>query len=287
MAEGELGRMYADGEAICKEGEKGNAMYVIQSGKVQITKKTPTGQMNIATLGSGEIFGEMALFDKLERSATVTASGSARVLSIDRKKLFRSISRDPTLVFKVLESMSHRIRSLDEQLAELKKSKLDADRMCLSVEESCAVTLEKARNIISADNGSIMLLEEDTKDLVIKAAFGTEAGEKVRLTAGEGLAGAVLSSASAEMVNNVSLDTRFKPGAMRLRSILCAPLKCGDEVFGVINLSNSSERLFSLEDLKVLDSLASYASIAIEQARSFARLDGATEAFLRRAGELP
>lgn len=91
-------------------------MYVIQSGEVKITKKLVSDYTAIATLNAGEIFGEMALFDKLPRSATAMASGEARVLSIDKKKLFSTISQDPTLAFKIIETMSRRIRRLDENL---------------------------------------------------------------------------------------------------------------------------------------------------------------------------
>lgn len=118
MRNGELGRVYNDGEVICREGEKGDGMYVIQSGKVLITKKTQAGDLTLASLQSGDFFGEMALFDKMPRSATAAAQGEARVLSIDKKKLFLSISHDPTLVFKILETMSARIRKLDDILAE-------------------------------------------------------------------------------------------------------------------------------------------------------------------------
>ncbi len=118
MRDGELGRVYKDGELICAEGEKGDVMYVIQTGKVAITKQSPSGEIALATLRRGEIFGEMALFDKMPRSATARAQGDARVLGIDRKKLFRTISHDPTMVFRMLETMSRRIRSLDARLAD-------------------------------------------------------------------------------------------------------------------------------------------------------------------------
>lgn len=117
MKDGELGRVYAAGETICIEGDNGEAMYVVQSGKVKITKHASTGELTLATLRSGDIFGEMSLFDTLPRSATATALGEARVLSIDKEKLFESISRDPTLAFKIIETMSSRIRKLNESLS--------------------------------------------------------------------------------------------------------------------------------------------------------------------------
>lgn len=121
MIESELGKNYADGEVICREGEEGSEMFIIQAGNIRITKKTDSGNVGIAELHVGDIFGEMALFERQPRSATATAVGEARVLRVDKKKLFQLINRDPTLVFKMLESMSQRIRSLDEELAKLKK----------------------------------------------------------------------------------------------------------------------------------------------------------------------
>ena len=129
MKTGELGRVYAHEEVICREGEIGDVMYVIQSGKVMISKQSATGQLTLATLGSGDFFGEMALFDKLPRSATAMALGEARVLSIDRKKLFRSISHDPTLVFKMLETMSSRIRKLDDSLTGQSEAKTEMQKI--------------------------------------------------------------------------------------------------------------------------------------------------------------
>lgn len=124
MKERELGRTYKDGEIICREGEKGKNMHVIQSGKVNVIKKTAEGTLTLSTLKEGEIFGEMALFDHLPRSATVKAAGETRILTIDRKGLFPRISKDPTLAFKILESMSKRIRDLSEEVTHLKRNLL-------------------------------------------------------------------------------------------------------------------------------------------------------------------
>jgi GAF domain-containing protein len=285
MKEGELGRLYTDGEIIFNEGEKGESMYVIQEGKVMILKKTPTETLTIATLESGDIFGEMSLFDKLPRSATATACGEARVLSIDKKKLFSTISRDPTLVFKILETMSQRIRKLNENLCELKKNGSVIMKMHFSVENTCRMVLDEAKNIIKADNGSVMLLDDDS-GLSIKSAFGLKSKAKLKLCAGEGVAGDVLSTGKAELVNNVTMDRRFKTGDIRIKSMLCVPLKYDNITLGVINMSNCSEKLFTIEDLKMLDALAIYASTAIQNARQFTHLKAATEKILIHASML-
>jgi len=283
MKEGELGRVYSDGEIIFKEGDIGESMYVIQDGTIHIIKKAASGEVIIATLKSGEVFGEMALFDRLPRSASARASGEARVLSIDKKKLFSSINRDPTLVFKLLDSMSQRIRKIDEELMKLKKSNLDILQTLIDVDETCNFILKEIKHLIPADNGSIMLLTEKEPSLVIKAAFGTEYNPKVRLGAGEGIAGDVLRTGKAELINDAPKDPRFKSGAAHIRSLLCVPLKWESHILGVINMSRGSEKLFTLDDLKLLHSVAVHASIAIENAKNYSRIKIITDEVLRHA----
>ena len=123
MIGGELGKIYRDGEVIFREGEPGQVMYLVQFGQVKITKTTTDGELTLATLSSGDLFGEMALFDRLPRSATAAASGEARVLSIDKRKLLTTMTRDPTVAFHLLASMSKHIRQLDDELAAYRHQK--------------------------------------------------------------------------------------------------------------------------------------------------------------------
>jgi putative methionine-R-sulfoxide reductase with GAF domain len=283
MNESELGRIYSDGEIIFREGDAADALYVIQSGKINVTKKATSGELVIATLQSGEIFGEMALFDRLPRSATARASGNATILTIDKKKLFSTISRDPTLVFKLLESMSQRTRKLDEELMQLKKSNIDISHFFIDVDEACNLIMAEAKNIVSADNGSIMLFDDEVKSLAIKAAFGTEWDPKMRFAVGEGIAGDVLSTGKAELINNVSIDSRFKSGAAHIKSMLCVPLKWKSNNFGVINMSKDSEKFFTLDHLKLLHSIAIYASVAIGNAQNVSKFKNVMDEILRNA----
>jgi len=111
MRRGALGHVYADGEVIIRQGEIGDCMHVIQEGQVEILRDIDGKHLRMATLGAGEFFGEMALFERIERSATVRAVGSARILTIDKTTLLRRIQEDPGLAFRMLESLCHRIRT--------------------------------------------------------------------------------------------------------------------------------------------------------------------------------
>ena len=117
MYEGALGREYVDGEVICRQGEPGEKMFVIQSGRVVVE----VDDVFVTELKAGDLFGEMAIVDRRPRSATVRAQGPARVLTLDKKSFLRQVHEDPSLAYRILETMSHRVRQLDGELAELRR----------------------------------------------------------------------------------------------------------------------------------------------------------------------
>jgi len=117
MVKGALGKIYTDGEVIIEQGREGKCFYVVQSGRVEVVQASEQGERRLAILETGGSFGEMAIFEKEVRSATIRAVGEARVLRVDQKTLYRRIQEDPLLAVSLLKSMSKRIRDLSEQLA--------------------------------------------------------------------------------------------------------------------------------------------------------------------------
>ena len=112
-------RTYEDGEVIVSEGEAGAEMFIIQSGRVAVSKKTADGDLHLATLERGDFFGEMSLLESQPRNATVRAVGPTKLLAIRSGELLMKIRRDPTFAFELLQRMSGRIRLLDEEIARL------------------------------------------------------------------------------------------------------------------------------------------------------------------------
>lgn len=121
MEEGALGREYSDGEIICREGEIGNCLYVIQAGEVDVVREESGSEVVISSLQPGAIFGEMAIIDRQPRSRTIRAKGKARVLTLDKKAFLRRVHEDPSLAFQILRQMSLRIRSQDQEIARLRQ----------------------------------------------------------------------------------------------------------------------------------------------------------------------
>jgi len=120
MTTGALGTAYHDGEPIVRQGEMGDSMFVIQQGTVEVLREEGGRTFRLTLLGPGDLFGEMALCEKECRSATVRAVGDARVLTVDKRTFLRRVQEDPSLAFRVLQTMSARIRSLDGEIARLR-----------------------------------------------------------------------------------------------------------------------------------------------------------------------
>ena len=125
MVRGALGKRYKDGEIIIRQGKTGDSMYVVQSGRVEVVQHAKKcEEQHLAFLEVGDFFGEMAVFEKEVRSATVRAVGEARVLKVDKKTLLRRIREDPLQAVNLLKTMSHRIRDLDAEIARHRKTHL-------------------------------------------------------------------------------------------------------------------------------------------------------------------
>ena len=125
MSQGALGKIYHDGEVIIRQGEVGDGLFVIQEGQLEILSENEGNQSRIRVAGKGELIGEMAIFERQPRSATVRALGEARVLTVDRKNFLRRINEDPSLAFRLVETMSHRVRELSAEIVRLKAARAE------------------------------------------------------------------------------------------------------------------------------------------------------------------
>ena len=119
MTTGELGKIFHDGELIVKQGEKGNCMYVIQDGKVEIIREKVGAKVSLARLGAGDFFGEMAVFESEVRSASVRALGEVRVITIDKKNFLSRMHEDPSIAYRIIKTLTKRLRDMDQEVDSL------------------------------------------------------------------------------------------------------------------------------------------------------------------------
>jgi CRP/FNR family transcriptional regulator, cyclic AMP receptor protein len=129
LDDGELARIaeicreqsHHPGQTIFKEGEPGNRLFLILEGDVRISRDIPgSGEEALAILKPGACFGEMAVFDRSERSTDAISNGGCRLLTISRADLEIVLDLDPEMAGKVLRSMvrllSIRLRATNDNL---------------------------------------------------------------------------------------------------------------------------------------------------------------------------
>ncbi|MGD8376564.1 MAG: cyclic nucleotide-binding domain-containing protein [Acidobacteriota bacterium] len=119
MASGEtglMGRRYAADDVIFQQGDRGEAMFVIQSGKVELVRRDGDREFHLGTFGRGDFFGEPALFDDEIRRFTARAVEESFVFTLERSGLLRRVHEDPSMTFRLMERMSRRIRDLEDSL---------------------------------------------------------------------------------------------------------------------------------------------------------------------------
>ncbi|MCS6971686.1 MAG: Crp/Fnr family transcriptional regulator [Leptospiraceae bacterium] len=110
------GKQFNAGEIIFCEFEPGNSFYLIQTGRVKISKVVKDKEKTMDILGAGDIFGEMAILEEQPRSATATAIEPVTVLHFDRENFVTMMMSQPQLALKLLVVFSKRIYDAKRRL---------------------------------------------------------------------------------------------------------------------------------------------------------------------------
>jgi CRP-like cAMP-binding protein len=114
------GRSYNPGDVIFHEGDVGNEMFIIQSGKVKIAKQLKDGvEKTLVILGPGDFFGEMAVIDKDVRSANAVSLEASRLIALDEEVFEMHMQTNPKIVKKILKNLTSRLREANQQIANL------------------------------------------------------------------------------------------------------------------------------------------------------------------------
>jgi signal transduction histidine kinase len=149
----------------------------------------------------------------------------------------------------------------------------------LDLDEVLRLAMQGINEIIQAEAGSLLLLDETTSTLVFRMSLHGDVRQSPPLTLemGQGIAGWVAKEGEPLLVPDVTTEPRFfKEGAEKFdlsaRSILCVPLVIRDHVIGAIELVNKLDGKFTQEDLELLNSMAATIAIALENARLYTEL---------------
>ncbi len=114
-----LGKVFPPGTVLFREGERGKEMFVIQSGKVKISKEVRGEEQTLATIGAGEFFGEMAILNNKPRSASATVIDESKMLVIDPKTFESMIRGNTEIAIRMIKKLSQRLQEADDQIESL------------------------------------------------------------------------------------------------------------------------------------------------------------------------
>ncbi len=118
MPERDIGyeKQLKEGEILFSEGDEGEEMYLIKSGKIRIVKEMGKGEKKtLAVLEGGSFFGEMAVLDKSPRSASAVADTDTELIIVDRDAFLRKINENPFIKY-VISTLTNRLRKTDDML---------------------------------------------------------------------------------------------------------------------------------------------------------------------------
>jgi CRP/FNR family cyclic AMP-dependent transcriptional regulator len=107
------------GDVLFREGDPGNDLYVVESGRIAIANKSFDGRESVvALMEAGDVFGEMSLFDGQGRSAEARALEASRVNAVPFEPLRELFREQPDLLWSVVSLLARRIRNMDVALAD-------------------------------------------------------------------------------------------------------------------------------------------------------------------------
>ena len=135
--------------SLFRAGDEGDAMYLIERGKVRISMQATDGRhMTLTELGRGDFFGEMALLDGERRSADAIVAEDARLAVLSREHFLSFVRSSPDVALELLTALANRLRHTDELL------RRSATRN-VNVEEAAQLTFaDRAADLIAEFGGS-------------------------------------------------------------------------------------------------------------------------------------
>jgi len=108
------------GERLFSEGDAGDRLYIILSGKMKLTKAAPDGRENLLSVhGPGEMFGELSLFDPVPRTSSANAVTQAELAGVAHDELRKFLATRPEVAMHMLQALAQRLRRINEVKADL------------------------------------------------------------------------------------------------------------------------------------------------------------------------
>jgi CRP-like cAMP-binding protein len=114
-----FGKRFPAATVLFREGDRGEEMFILQSGKVKISKKIRGVEKTLATLEKGEFFGEMAILNDKPRSASAETIEDCEMLVIDRKTFEVLLRSNVEIAIRFIKRLADRLRETNDQMEAL------------------------------------------------------------------------------------------------------------------------------------------------------------------------
>ena len=120
------GHVIPAGTVIFREGDEGNEMFIIQEGKVKISKSIENKDHVLAILGKGDFFGEMAIVNRVRRTATAQTVTDTHLLAFDRQGFRSMIEKNSKIAMSIIDKLCRRLQQANMQIQQLKRKNAPA-----------------------------------------------------------------------------------------------------------------------------------------------------------------
>jgi CRP-like cAMP-binding protein len=265
---------YVEDQTIFAEGDPGDSMYFLASGRVRIEKCTGAAgasRKTLTVLEAGDYFGEMSLLDQKPRSASAVAEGPARTLRLSRSS-FDDVHRQGgqagiSFLFAMIRTSSDRIRRLSSQLVvydEIGKAIGESKNL----QELLDVVLHQLRLATLADWGLLLLKPPFATGLAIRCVEGVvlTLEQREALQEGRGFLAPVLATLREAVVNHLEAEEPFRSCArlgFELPALLAIPMLTEGQLLGLIVLGGREVGRFDLNAANLARGVARQAGQAI------------------------
>ncbi len=107
---------FAQGQDLFRQGDIGDAAYIIVAGNAEVIVDTPDGPLTVARVGKNDIVGEIAILCDVPRTATVTASSELTTLRISKELFFQLVGEFPQMALEIMRELAARLERTTAQL---------------------------------------------------------------------------------------------------------------------------------------------------------------------------
>lgn len=205
----------------------------------------------------------------------LSAIGVQASIAIRNARLYESSQRKAAEMARLKDIAQQQAEDMTflNEVGRTLASSLHLDRVLASI-------MAQVDEMLQAEAASLMLTDPGTGDLVFQLALGDKSSEvkPFRVPKGKGIAGQVAETGKPLVIADAAKDKRHFKGVDEktqfiTRNILCVPLILHDQVVGVVQVLNKKAGEFTQRDIDLMTSIASYAAIAIENARLYETLE--------------